>query len=86
MIQGTTLASWLQLQPDLGARQLEVLQALRFMRVATNKELAIFLSWPINSITPRVHELRNQHHLVTEAGRVKQKNGRFAIQWRVIEQ
>jgi hypothetical protein len=51
----------------LGANQKQVLDALRFYPDATNRELKEYMHWEINSITPRVGELREQG-LVIDAG------------------
>ena len=49
---------------------------------ATNTELADDLHWPINTVTPRVKELRG-HFLVVEMCKRKcYITGRTAIEWR----
>jgi hypothetical protein len=53
---------------NLGKKQKEVLDALRFFPDATNMEIAAHLKWPINRVTPRMRELRKQD-LVLQAGR-----------------
>src|SRR5665213_3107795 len=42
---------------DLCAKQKEVLDALRFFPDATNAEIAAYLTWPVNRVTPRTGEL-----------------------------
>jgi hypothetical protein len=42
---------------DLGAKQKQVLDALRFFQDATNAEIAARLEWPVNRVTPRTGEL-----------------------------
>ena len=79
MIQQTSLQAYELLQPKLGAKQQEVLSALRVLKQATDKDLARFLGWPINTITPRRLELERAG-LVRERGRVVQ-NGRTRIVW-----
>jgi hypothetical protein len=53
---------------DLGAKQKQVLDALRFFPDGTNAEIAAHLKWPVNRITPRILELRTME-LVFDAGR-----------------
>ena len=48
----------------LGLRQKQVLHALRSMKYATNTLIAHFIHMPINSITPRCHELRKKNLVV----------------------
>ena len=56
--QATSLFAWMEVQPTIGLRQLQVIDALRELGPSSNSELASHLGWSINSVTPRVHELR----------------------------
>jgi len=60
MITDTSLEAFESIQENLGSRQLQVYDALKQLRFATNKQLATFTQLPINSITPRIHELRKK--------------------------
>jgi hypothetical protein len=64
----TSLWAYQVASKNLGAKQKEVLDALRFFPDATNAEIAEHLKWPVNRITPRILELRNME-LVFDAGR-----------------
>jgi hypothetical protein len=78
----TSLWAYVQATQNLGAKQKEVLDALRFFPDATNRELKEHLHWEINSITPRVGELRDQG-LVIDAGiRPCKITGRRVHAWR----
>lgn len=81
----------------LGERQEAVRNTLLELRSATNKEVAERLSWPINSVTPRMQELRALGVVTCIAGRphlkedhldcpcrIAQLNGRPATMWKVI--
>ncbi len=57
MIQDTSLWAYAQATQNLGAKQKEVLDALRLFPDATNAEIARALSWPVNRVTPRTGEL-----------------------------
>lgn len=82
MHQQTSLLAWIEIQPKLGKRQSDVLNALK-QRPMTNLDLARTLSLPINSITPRVMELRSKG-LVEEHTKARcQQTGRLCIYWRV---
>lgn len=82
MIQDTSLHAYAVATQHLGKKQKEVLDALRFFPDATNAELAAWLSWPINRVTPRCQELRKQG-LVLEAGRRTCKvTGGMAHSWK----
>lgn len=61
MIQDTSLKAWLnEIAPTLGARQIAILEAFELDQRSdfTNAELSVFLDKPINTVTPRVFELR----------------------------
>jgi hypothetical protein len=78
----TSLWAYAQATQDLGAKQKEVLDALRFFPDATNAEIAAHLGWPVNRITPRMLELRTME-LVLEAGRRRCKvTGSMAHAWK----
>jgi hypothetical protein len=68
MIQDTSLHAYALASQHLGKTQKAVLDALRFFPDATNAEIADYMDWPVNRITPRVGELRKQG-LVFDAGR-----------------
>ena len=78
----TSLWAYAQATQDLGAKQKEVIDALRFFPDATNAEIAARLGWPVNRITPRCLELRQQG-LILEAGRRRCKvTGSMAHAWK----
>ena len=78
----TSLWAYAQATQDLGAKQKEVIDALRFFPDATNAEIAARLGWPVNRITPRMLELRTME-LVLEAGRRRCKvTGSMAHAWK----
>lgn len=66
MIQETSKISYENIMQELGDRQLQVYNALRELKYATNNMIASYLKLPINSITPRVYELRKKE-LVTKS-------------------
>ena len=53
----TSLESWRKIQTELKGRQMQVYAALA-EKPMSNRELSAYLNLPINSITPRVKELR----------------------------
>jgi hypothetical protein len=78
----TSLWAYARATQDLGAKQKEVLDALRFFPDATNAEIAAHLKWPVNRITPRCLELRKMG-LIFDAGRRTCKvTGSTAHAWR----
>jgi Mn-dependent DtxR family transcriptional regulator len=85
MIQDTSIKAYYEVLRSLGRSQKEVLDALRTQPNATNAEIAHMLHHrPINTITPRVFELR-QIGLVEEVGKRKCRvTSRTAIAWRAV--
>lgn len=59
------------------------MHALSILGQATNQELADYLHWGVNKVTPRVLELR-QKGIVELSCMVNQANGRPAMKWRLI--
>jgi hypothetical protein len=55
MIQQTSLFAYAEIEEELGDRQLQVLNGLRKIKEATNLELSVYLSIPINQVTPRTN-------------------------------
>lgn len=82
MMTQTSLEAFLDIQDKLGNRQQTVLNALREIAPATNKQLAKHLGWEINSVTPRILELRKLGKVIRYP-EYSYENGRKACQWRV---
>jgi hypothetical protein len=82
MIQDTSLFAYSVATQNLGAKQKEVLDCLRYFPDATNAEIAAKMNWPVNRITPRMLELRKLG-LVLDAGtRTCKVTGSTAHSWR----
>jgi predicted ArsR family transcriptional regulator len=80
MTQTSLEAYFTEVQPKLGKNQQLVLEALEDIFPATNKQLAKHLGWEINSITPRIKELREKKKVV-KAYIAKDESGRSATFW-----
>lgn len=73
-----------EVMEKLGARQKSVLEAFTKKENFTNAELADFLQWPINTVTPRVFELRAEKVLREHCVRACQVTGRKAKCWEIV--
>jgi hypothetical protein len=82
MIQDTSLWAYNLATQNLGKKQKEVLDALRFFPDATNAELAARLNWPVNRITPRCLELRKMGLILDAGKRTCRVTGSTAHAWR----
>lgn len=81
-MQQTSLESYFnEVKPNLNNKQKLVLEALEEIFPANNKMVAEHLDWPINSVTPRMLELRNKQQVI-EAYIAKDINGRKSIFWK----
>lgn len=70
-----------EVEPTLGERQAAVLAALG-SRSLTNSELARALRWQINTVTPRIFELRKLALVEFHEKRACGVTGRTAMAWR----
>lgn len=68
---------------DLAARQADVLRALRALGEATDQEIAGWLDWTINRVTPRRGELAAMG-LVHRARRRIGPTGRYVSVWALV--
>ena len=59
-VQVTSIISYYEVLNTLGDRQKEVLLALKHLKIANNLMISNYLNLPINSITPRMNELRKK--------------------------
>lgn len=85
MIAQTSLDAYIGIRDTLNARQAVILSFIRHNGEVCNLDIAEGLDWPINSVTPRVLELRNMF-LIESAGRRLSKTGKAAFFWRVNPQ
>lgn len=83
MIQNTSLEAHDKILKTLGERQKNVMWALTSGGAMCNLQIAEFLERPINSITPRVLELR-EIGLIEESHKAVSPSGRRAIYWQVV--
>ena len=85
--QDTSLLAYAALvMPTLGRRQWDVVCALQRLTEASNAEIARYLGWPINTVTPRVGELR-KIGLVEDAGkRICGVTGSTVHVWKLKEE
>ncbi|MHA1676858.1 MAG: hypothetical protein ACTSU6_06740 [Candidatus Njordarchaeales archaeon] len=84
-VQQTSLEAFEEIKASLGKRQRQVYLKLKELGSATNCMLAEALKLPINSITPRVYELRKLRLVgVSEVGYCK-VTGRKAIYWKCVK-
>jgi DNA-binding MarR family transcriptional regulator len=80
VITQTSLAAYLtDVKPKLNQKQHEVYRAIEEYGPITNKQLAEVMNRPVNTITPRVLELRQKRHIVSCF--IAEDGGRKAHYW-----
>lgn len=72
-----------EIKPTLGDRQRVVYEALRTRKNFTNTELATWLSFPINTVTPRVNELRKMGLVRLSETRKCAQTSRMCCAWEI---
>jgi hypothetical protein len=82
MIQDTSLWAYARATQNLGAKQKQVLDALRVFPDATNAELAARLGWAVNRVTPRMFELRKMELVLQSVRRTCKATGGTAWAWK----
>ena len=83
-VQDTSLETYYnEVKPTLGARQMAVMEAFKKREEFTNAELAQFLQWPINTVTPRTNELVALEYLVQSRKKICNVTGRMVIAWKL---
>ena len=85
MVQETSLLAYIELDVSLGERQYAVLNIIRDHGPVTNTEISKHLCLPINSITPRVHELRKAGKVVCAGKRQCTITGRHVLVWEEVK-
>lgn len=83
-VRQTSLFAYQEVKPQLGRRQQDVLEVIRRLPQCDNLMIAEKLRLPINSVTPRVNELRKLGK-VREAGQYRNiQTGRLTLRWEAI--
>ena len=87
MMQETSLKAYEEVKESLGKRQKVIYAIIKMASLQgkdiTNLEITQFVNLPINSVTPRVFELRQKDLVEEKRKRVCAVSGRRAIAWRV---
>lgn len=87
MQQPTSLSAyWNEIQPRLGERQREVFRIITaYGGDWTNSEIAAHSKKPINTITPRIFELRKLGLVEESQKRICKVTGRRVIAWKRVQ-
>ncbi len=81
--QTSLFAYHAEVKPTLGHRQKTIYEALGTRESFTNTEMAAYLDWPINTITPRMKELRKIGLVRCAGTRECKVTGRNVLSWEI---
>ena len=81
MIRDTSLEAYESLD-KLNHKQKMVFDIIKNKQPCTDQQIAAYLGWPINRVTPRRGELE-KGGVIVDAGKVMTASGRRAHCWRV---
>jgi len=83
MVQETSRLAFESIVGDLGNRHLQIIDALKQLKEANNRQISNFLRLPINSVTPRVFELRDKKCITVSKVDADTETNRKSIYWRL---
>jgi DNA-binding Lrp family transcriptional regulator len=84
MMKNTSLEAFMSIRVDIGKRQLEVYKIIKKFQPINNREIAKRSCLPINSVTPRVKELRDKGIIRKHGIAIDTKTNRKAICWSCV--
>ena len=80
MMQQTSILAYREIRGELAQRQADVYEIIKVHQPITNYRISKLLGKAINSVTPRVKELRDKK-LVMAFNTTIEETGRKSIQW-----
>lgn len=86
MVTDTSLLAYQEVRETLGERQKLVYEALKYLGEADNLSIARYLNLPINSVTPRIFELRKKKYVGVAKEGLSPVTGRKVIFWKIVRQ
>ena len=83
MIQVTSLEAWNSIE-NLGDKQRMILNIIRAYPKVSNKEISNILALPINSVTPRVKELRCFGLVIHSGDKMDRNTHKRVMTWEAV--
>lgn len=80
-VQRTSLDAFQILQPELGTMQNMVFNVLKMYPYSSNHDLSRILRKPINTVTPRVKELRDKGMVLHSGYKKDEVTGKRVMTW-----
>ena len=83
-LRSTSLDAFSEIKPELGVRQKQVYDAIKYLGCPTNLEVSVFKKIPINQVTPRTNELVKMGYVVECEKRECSISHRTVWSWRIV--
>lgn len=84
MIQETSLEAYMDIHERLGDMQRMILNTIKVYPGVSNKDLSCILNLPINSITPRVKELRAYGMVEFSHYKIDRRTRKRVMTWEAV--
>jgi len=82
----TSRPAYEEAKTNIGDKQLKVFETIKKLGPCTDAQIADFLGWPINRVTPRRGELIDLKMIIADGKRRDQKTKRLVNFWRIKTQ
>ena len=84
MIQSTSLEAYKVLQPELGTMQNMIYNILKVYPNSSNLDISRITHKPINSVTPRIKELRDKGLVIFSNYKKDRVTKRRVMCWKIV--
>jgi len=84
MIQNTSIDAWVELQPELGTMQNMIFNIIKIYPGSSNLDISRITDKPINSVTPRVKELRDRGLVILSHYKTDRITNRKVMCWTAV--
>lgn len=84
-MENTSIEAYKSIRQELGKRQEEVYMALKILEVANNRMIAYYMNKPINTIVPRIFELRKLKLVGVAKIEIDTTTKRRTIFWKIVK-
>lgn len=82
----TSLPAYEEAKKNIGTKQNIVLSAIEHLGTCTDVEIAQYLSWPINRVTPRRGELLSKNLIMLKGKYPDTGTNRMVNHWQSVKQ
>jgi len=84
MIQDTSLEAYYSMEHKINDMQRLVLNIIKVYPGVSNREISVILHKPINTVTPRVKELRAMGFVKFHHDKIDRRTGRRVKAWEAV--